>query len=64
MDNFLEKSRFNVRFSVNRYPARMHHRSVALEQNRMDNVLFPTIASAGTWGEMQQVNELTVTNAK
>ncbi|KAI0241706.1 putative helicase MOV-10 [Lamellibrachia satsuma] len=63
--SFLENSKFNVRFCLNRYPARMHHRALELAFHRMNSTLFPTTAPATIWGEPKHVdNELTVQNAK
>ncbi|KAI0241225.1 putative helicase mov-10-B.2 [Lamellibrachia satsuma] len=65
LHNFVENSKFNVRFSVNRYPARMHHRALKLAGNRMNSTLFPTTATATIWEEPKHVNnELTVQNAR
>ncbi|XP_062921481.1 putative helicase MOV-10 isoform X1 [Mobula hypostoma] len=43
LDDFINKMKFNVMFTFNRFPIRMQHRAVYLaKSNGLKNVLFPT----------------------
>ncbi|KAJ8386394.1 hypothetical protein AAFF_G00170990 [Aldrovandia affinis] len=42
MHDFIDKMKFNVEFTINRFPLRLQHRAVALAvQNQLEEVLFP-----------------------
>ncbi|XP_035236644.1 putative helicase mov-10-B.2 isoform X2 [Anguilla anguilla] len=43
MDGFIDKMKFNVEFTINRFPLKLQHRAVLLAvQNRLEEVLFPS----------------------
>ncbi|XP_061113551.1 putative helicase mov-10-B.2 [Conger conger] len=43
LDGFIDKMRYNVEFTINRFPMKLQHRAVALAvQDGLEEVLFPT----------------------
>lgn len=49
LQTFINNMRFNVEFTINRFPLMMQHRAVELAvKNRLEHVLFPTSAANTT----------------
>lgn len=49
LQTFINNMKFNVEFTINRFPLKMQHRAVELAvKNRLGDVLFPTKAANGT----------------
>lgn len=59
MGEFAEHMKFEVHFTVNRFPLRMQHRAVQLAcEHSLDTVLFPTASTVATRGIIQPLDAI------